>query len=377
MIQHAAGAEPAGDPDSAGAAELRACLKRLLAPKRSAELLDQQTIWRNRVHRARFRVDGAQRSLILKSLPLDRAHREQLAVRSWLPQLGLGEHGPPLLAVAAASDARCIWHVYDDLGTNTLERCADAPIPVAAAVRLLARIHTRASSCAFLGECREFGVGLGEHFLASGIADGLRVVERILRHDSGLSAVEGDVFERLRQCLLELRAEVPKRTRLLKKHGGPETLLHGDVWTCNIFVLPEQEPTKPIVHTSPVRRASGSNGASSNPPAPFHVRFIDWDHAGVGHASYDLSALLLRFPLGDRNAIVETYAHAVATAGWKLPPREILNTLFETAELARLASATLWPALSFHRERAAWAYERLAEVESWFAAMQPVLEDCA
>lgn len=338
------GAEPAG------VVETRALLAELLQPAQTAELLEEQMIWRARVHRARFRVDGVERTFIFKRLPLDRAHREQLVMRQWLPRLGLVAHGSPLLGVAAARRAECIWHVYSDLGPHTLDKRSPEPAHIAAAVQLLARLHTRAADCAFLGECREFGVDLGENFLATGIADAIRVLEGIVRHAADLDATQSDLLARLLQRMLGLRTEASDRSRFLVAHGGPETLVHGDLWTCNIFVLPEPASAPAV-----------------------HVRFIDWDHAGVGHASYDLSALLLRFPPQDRDAILDAYAAAIAPAGWRLPERESLNVLFETAELARLVSAVLWPALAFHASRPEWAYNRLAEVDLWFDQMQPVL----
>ena len=353
-----AGAEPAGvDEVRALVAELLRPVpterslqpaERAARPAPRAELLEDRMIWRARVHRARFRVENEERSFILKRLPLDRAHREQLAVRQWLPRLGLETHGSPLLGVAAARQGECIWHVYADLGPHTLDKRTPEPCQVAAAVELLAQLHTRAATCAFLGECREFGVDLGLHFLATGIADAIRALEGILRLDAEVDAGQRDLCERLRQRLVGLRAEEPERTRLVAAQGGPETLLHGDLWTCNIFVL-------------------------TDAATPVHVRFIDWDHAGVGYASYDLSALLLRFPPHARGTVLATYAAAIAPAGWRLPERETLNALFETAEIARLVSAVLWPALAFHASRPQWAADRLAEVDSWFEQLQPVL----
>jgi len=56
-----------------------------------------------------------------------------------------------------------------------------------------------------------------------------------------------------------------------------------------------------------------------------------------------------------------------------LPTRSTLNALFEGAETARLVSAVLWPALAFLDQGAGWAIARLAEVESWFDQLKPVL----
>src|SRR5204863_4900726 len=120
----------------------------------------------------------------------------------------------------------------------------------------------------------------------------------------------------LRDCLLtrlqKLHAEQPARAEALAELGGPETLLHGDLWTTNTFVMP------------------GANGP--------RARLIDWDHAAVGPASYDLSTFLLRFPSERRTQILDLYQEAVAPAGWRLPPPAALNLLFETAEYARFAN---------------------------------------
>ena len=356
--------------EPAGVAETRALLASLLRPGREAALVEERSIWRARVHRARFRVDGTERSFILKRLPLDRAHREQLAVRRWLPQLDLAAHGSPLLGVAAAPRAECIWHVYQDLGPHTLDKLAPDPAHIEAAVRLLAQLHTRAAASAFLGECREFGVELGERFLVTGIADALRVLEGVEKRHADLTTAESALVASLLQRLRHIRTEAKERTQLLVEHGGPETLLHGDLWTCNIFVLPKSDAAST---TWAAATPAAAPPACIDAPEPFHVRFIDWDHAGVGYASYDLSALLLRFPARQRDAVLDAYAAALAPLGWRLPARHVLNTLFETAELARLVSAVLWPALAFHDSRPDWAIARLAEVDGWFDEVQPVL----
>ena len=60
----------------------------------------------------------------------------------------------------------------------------------------------------------------------------------------------------------------------MEEHGGPELMLHGDLWTTNTFVQSTAE--------GPV------------------ARLIDWEHAAVGPASYDLSTFLYRFAAADR-----------------------------------------------------------------------------
>jgi hypothetical protein len=375
------------EDEPAGVQELRTFLATLLGA--TAELVEERMIWRSRVYRARFRTGDALRSLILKRLPPDRAHREQQALRQWLPRLGLGEHGSPLVGVAAAASGETVWHVYDDLGERTLDRSVEtwahtsdrsmetpghtsdrslapgghnhgsgaamaaAPFRegVLAAVDLVARIHTGFSTSGFLGECRQYGVDLGLHFLDSGLTDATGALESGRARFPGRDEAAGLVLERLLERLQALRAEEPERRRLLAEFGGSETLLHGDLWTCNVMVLQQE---------------SG-----------LHIRLIDWDHAGVGYVSYDLSAFLLRFPQEQRDWVLDAYADKVALAGWELPDRSTLNALFDTAERARLVSSLLWPALSYRESGADWALEQLAEVERWFDALGPILSTTA
>src|SRR5439155_866024 len=72
--------------------------------------------------------------------------------------------------------------------------------------------------------------------------------------------------ERLLQCLYALRDDAPRRVLLIEEAAGPDTLLHGDLWPKNVFV-------------------------SMTPTGP-RARLIDWDHVGVGPASYDVSTFL-------------------------------------------------------------------------------------
>src|SRR5207249_3069453 len=119
--------------------------------------------------------------------------------------------------------------------------------------------------------------------------------------------------------------------------GGPETLLHGDLWTTNTFV------------------ATTSDGLVA--------RLIDWDHAAVGPASYDLSTFLYRFPKGERPWILEAYQRRVAGRGRRLLPARELNLLFECAEYVRYAKRVIWPAGAILQQNAAAGWERPAESE--------------
>src|SRR2546428_622543 len=74
--------------------------------------------------------------------------------------------------------------------------------------------------------------------------------------------------------------------------------------------------------------------------------------------------------------ILERYREAVAPAGWRLAAVPELTDLFDTAERGRYANRIIWPALALLRERAAWGFPELAEVERWFRALDqsPVLD---
>jgi aminoglycoside phosphotransferase (APT) family kinase protein len=133
----------------------------------------------------------------------------------------------------------------------------------------------------------------------------------------------------------------------MTKWGGPETLLHGDLWAINVFVIPTADGLR--------------------------ARLIDWDHAAVGPPTYDLSTFLLRFPSEHRSWVLELYRQAVAEAGWRLPDERDLNSLFETHEYARFANRIIWPAIALVQDRAEWGYDSLAEIEEWFEQLGPVL----
>ena len=67
---------------------------------------------------------------------------------------------------------------------------------------------------------------------------------------------------------------------------GRTVALHGDLWPSNLLVVEKGE-----------------------------VRLIDWDHAGVGPATYDLSNMLMRLPVGLRLGALADYREAGGTAG--------------------------------------------------------------
>src|SRR5438034_852728 len=295
-----------------------------------------------RVFRLRFAVDGQPGTLIAKRLSPATAGRIELAVKRWLPAVGLGDLGPPLAGSVADPHGACVWHVYDDLGPHELDPRHASAEAVQASVEQIARLHTRSAGHALLGEVRLHGGDFGIHFYESNVRDAIYAVEAWQP-----AAPQSGLRDRLLKRLYKLRDELPRRAQAEADWGGPETLLHGDLWAINVFVIPT---------------ADG-----------LHARLIDWDHAAVGPASYDLSTFLLCFPALHRTWVYDLYRRAVAGDGWRMPAERDLNLLFETHEYARFANRIIWPAIALVMDRAAWGVEELAMIDGWFEQFEPVL----
>jgi hypothetical protein len=306
-----------------------------------------QTRVKSGVYRLQCTIDGTTRSFVGKRLDPDIARRNELVARRWLPAGGLGDSGPPLLAVAAEHDASSVWHLYDDLGDCGLGLAETDSPRISLALETIAQIHMRFAGHALTPEFRMWGGDLGINFYVASVRDAITALESLLSRRRRLGPERVSLCDRLLARLGGLLGEERTRAEALRLHGGPETFLHGDLWPMNVMV--------------------GTNGQGT------HVRLIDWDHAGVGPVSYDLSTFLGRFPSRDRSAILRLYEEAIAGAGWRLPPPTELNFLFETAELARIANRVIWPALAAYEDDAGWAYAELEEVERWFEQLAPIL----
>ncbi len=296
---------------------------------------------KSRVYRLRLGESSPlRRSFVLKRFDPWLARRNELVARRWLPALGLGDRCPQLYVVAADRSGAWVWHVYEDLGDGAIDPAHPDRGSVAAVVELLASLHTRGARHALLPGCRHICGDLGAPYFAANVRDAIAVLEPLEARP---------LRDRLLGRLYRLRDEQPIRARKLEALGGPDTMLHGDLWTTNTFV------------------AAAQNGGGAR------ARLIDWDHAAVGPATYDLSTFLYRFAPSDRPWILEAYRTTVAASGWTLPRAAELNGLFETAEYARYANRIIWPAVALLEEGAAWGWDQLAEVERWFVAMTPVL----
>jgi hypothetical protein len=336
--------EDSGQP---GLVELRGLLKQLIGGSDGAgRLIDQHPLQPPvcSVFRLRFGIDGQTRSVVVKRLKPEIARRNELVGQRWLPAIGLRGSCAPLLGRVAARSGGCVWHVYEDLGSWELGTRDPDRERVRAAVELIAQIHTRFASHALLGEVRLHGGDLGIHFFDTNVRDAISALQACQPPRARRALVD-----RLLERLHTLSAELPHRAQALAELGGPETLLHGDLWAINVFVIPTAQGME--------------------------ARLIDWDRAGVGPASYDLSTFLMRFPESERLWILDFYRAAVTPAGWRLPDACDLNLMFETAELARFSNRIIWPAIALVQDQADWGFDELAEIEKWFGDLEPVLSD--
>jgi hypothetical protein len=270
------------------------------------------------------------------------AQRNQLVAEQWLLAIGLSEVAPRLLGVAAARNGEWVWHVYDDLGDCILDARAADRRGVEAAVEVIAQLHTRSAEHPLLARCRLYGGDLGMHFYTTNVRDAIRSLGSLQPPAVELSPERVALRDRLLARLHQRLDEQAYRAQAMAELGGPEVLLHGDLWTTNILECSAEEGLR--------------------------VRLIDWDRTGVGPISYDLSTLLYRFPESDRHWILDVYRGWLGHLDWHLPSVADLNLLFATAQWARWASCVIWPALAA-AEGAEWAFDALADVEQWCEMM--------
>ncbi len=331
--------------DLPGRDALSALIERVLGGSRlRGRVTAGERIGRTRVRRLGLEVDGAPRSLILKYLTLARSHREQRIVGCWLPAIGLGRHGPPVLGTAGVASGAGVWHVYEDLGDCGLERKLVDPEALRSGMHVVARLHRGFADHPLLGDCQATGGSLGGDFFLSSVRDALRALDGLRSPPVALPREHRATRDRLRERLMRLQEEAPRRLEALEELDGRDTLLHGDLWPSNLLVV-----------------------------EPGEVRLIDWDHAGVGPATFDLSNMLMRLPADLRLGTLADYRDAGGTAGCGGTGRDDLNYLFETVEYARLANCVVWPALEFWEHRGPWALERLATIDGWFEQLEPAL----
>lgn len=330
-----------------GTAELCVAVQRLLgAFAASADAVSLQRL-KEGVHRLQVDTQTSRRSVILKRHEPAIAQRDRLVLERWLPQLALGDRCARLLAAAAERQGLWVWHVYEDLGDETLVVRRSRP-SLRAVIDLVAELHTRAARHPILPEVRRHARDHGIHFLRTSVRDAIDSLEALNGAGRRLPADSEMAGRRLLERLRDLLDDVPRRARAMADAGEPDTLLHGDLWPENVFVTPNGHGVR--------------------------ARLIDWDHVSVGPASYDLSTLIYRSPVEDRGWILEQYREAVEGRGWDLPANAELNLLFHTAEIARCASCIPWPVIALN-EGADWGAGHLVEIERWFEELRFLLPD--
>jgi len=278
---------------------------------------------------------------VLKRLEPSVAQRNHLVAERWLPALGLGNRCARLLGTAADRRGAFVWHAYEDLGDETLADRLD-PERIAATVDFIATLHTRAAHHPVLPDARRYGGSLGIQYFTANVGDAIAALKEVAGAAIDTPSEYVGLADRLLDRLVALLADTPRRAQVFEKAAGPDTLLHGDLWAINVFVIATEEGLR--------------------------TRLIDWDRMGVGPFSYDLSTFLFRFPPGERSRILERYRDAVAGAEWHVASPSELEVLFDTAERARYANRVIWPAQAL-KQRAAWGFPELAEVERWFQAL--------
>jgi len=332
-------ANPRGEP---AWTELWQCIRALLQGADPTDRVTSVQPLKAKVYRLEFDARAPWSSVVVKRVEPAVAQRTRLLAQRWLPALRMEHACPRLLGAAADRRGEVVWQIYQDLGDDTLA-ARPAPERVEAAAQQIAELHRRAARHGVLPDVRRFGAGLGLEYFATNVRDAIAALDAL--QAAGIQPPTSHVGlpERLLARLRALLADAARRAAVFERAAGPDTLLHGDLWTINVFV----------------------KGTAERP----ELRLVDWDRVGVGPFSYDLSTFLFRFPAEQRPGILECYRDAAARGGWQLGSAEDLALLFDTAERARYANRVIWPAVALLQERAAWGFPELAEVERWFLAL--------
>jgi hypothetical protein len=319
---------------------------RLIAwPDGKAQLLLHEPLKKS-VHRLRFEIASGTSSVVVKRLSPGTARVNELLAERWLPAVGLARACPAVRGFVQERSGPKVWHIYEDVGGSGLDDCSTDPARVAPVVELVVDLHTRFAGHALLPQFRRQGGELGIGFFSKHVARSIKALKSIGSEGAGLSRRQAELRSRLLARVERLHEERDERVSLLEQYGGPDTLLHGDLWLSNALVA---------------QRDDG-----------FKATLIDWDHAGMGPITYDLSTFLYRLAPEHRDWILKLYREAATGRGWELPDDSILNVLCETAESARYACNLGDAALAAARGEW-WGFPMMEEIERWFADLEPLL----
>lgn len=299
------------------------------------------------VFRIRFEDRAQIRSIIAKGMDALAARSVEMTANRWLPAVDLNHIGPSLLAIAPQSDDQHVWHLYRDFGPCTLNAVSPAPRQIALVIDCLAKMHGRFADHPILADCRIWAANRCTNGYTTHVMDAIRSVESCLAMTGRRSSGHGNLLDNLLRNLEDLLRDAPRREQTLIEFGGPQTLLHGDLWPSNILVYGTDHGQK--------------------------ARFIDWERVGVGVVSYDLSTILSRFLVELRPMILEQYRRSAEPFGINVPDVEISNLLFDTAEKARIVYCINCSALAILEGEAEWGYVNLREQLSWLNNLNPFL----
>lgn len=330
-----------------GLTALSGVLAELLDASRTVgKLTGEHCLKKDKVYRLEFEIDGRRRSLIARGTNWARAERNRLVVTRWLPAVGLGRHGATLLGFGSDRGAQWVWQVYEDLGDQRLDANPERG-RVEATIDVFARLHVRFADHPLLAECRTYGKDMGMTYFLANVRDAIRGLEYLQPSSTDTETSPLAVRDRLLSRLYGLLEEGPDRARVAAELGGPETMLHGDLFPKNVLTVSTEDGLEPTL--------------------------IDWDATGVGPLTYDLSTFLYRSPAEHRQWILDRYEQSVAPLGWRVPSTWDLNLMLETAELSRIANSLVWVCVAALDTKADWVFERLAEIERWFEAVEPAM----
>src|SRR5215211_7638356 len=166
-----------GQVQEPGAAEVCELLYDKFRPSLGSEPSIRLEALKREVYRLRF---GSGQSLVLKGLKPATAQTDRLVAERWLPALGLRDRCPRLLGSAASRDGSWIWHVYEDLGHETLA-VDRQPERLGAAIDAIAELHMRAAGHPLLAEVRWGARDQGAHFFTANLRDAINGLEALAR----------------------------------------------------------------------------------------------------------------------------------------------------------------------------------------------------
>ncbi|SCL32263.1 Phosphotransferase enzyme family protein [Micromonospora rhizosphaerae] len=292
---------------------------------------------------------GRPASVVMKRLDPATAHRDRLLVQRWLPAVGLADIGPSLLATVSDPAGDGAWSIYEGLDGHILDQLHPDPEEVDRLVEVVASLHVRFARHPVIAEIRHHGAHLGYGAYVGHLNDAAQALTAVRSRSDVRAHLPSALLADLERVVCRAREDAPSVLALLDRVGGPDTVLHGDLWPKNVMA------------------------------GPGWLRLIDWDQLGVGPAIYDLSTLLLRLPRGSRRPVLDRYLGHIAAAGWPRPTVDEVVLLSTAAERARLATLAAWRVLDILEAPtgpvAAWAGDELQSISTWWKEIDPRPEE--